>query len=94
MISEMQELHDSYQSIEARKLVDYAFGIADKSLGINKLYDIIKSCADDSEYLQVNKQREMAEFIKKHQNLRIKLNNYVKKIIELEDKIKLLEGVK
>ena len=47
----IQELHDSYYSAEARKLVDYMWGIADKSIELKKVYDLIKSCADDSEWL-------------------------------------------
>lgn len=51
MKNKIQELHDSYKSIEARKAVDFIWGIADKSVPFEELYEIIKSIADDSEYV-------------------------------------------
>ena len=52
MKEKIQKLHDSYKSIEARKAVDYIWGIADKNKTLDELYEIIKSIADDSEYLK------------------------------------------
>jgi hypothetical protein len=52
MLEKIQKLYDSYKSPEARKAVDYIWGIADKSKEVDDLYDIIKSVADDSEYLK------------------------------------------
>jgi len=51
MIKNIQKLHDSYKSPEARKTVDYMFDIADKSLTLEYLESVIKNIADDSEYL-------------------------------------------
>jgi len=54
----IQELHDSYKSLEARKVVEYMWDIADKSTDgkpLDELIEYIKSVADDSEYLAKKK---------------------------------------
>jgi len=54
----IQELHDSYKSPEARKVVEYMWDIADKSTDgkpLDELFEYIKSVADDSEYLAQEK---------------------------------------
>ena len=47
----IKELYNSYKSPEARKVVEYVWDIADKSLPIEKIIEYIKNIADDSECL-------------------------------------------
>ena len=57
-----RELYNKYKTKEAKQLIDYMFGMAQRvhkegllgqPLDLDYVLDIIKTCADDMEYLKL-----------------------------------------